>query len=457
MTQEQLSFTDVTVERDIDMRPYQNQFVEAVEKAWGDSHEAVLGVLPTGAGKTATAGELVAQVIEGKSPIHKSGRVLWLAHTRGLVNQGQKALHRLYGMEGGFEMGAISADGNPLVFGTIQTANNRIAKRVFPRDYWDLIVVDEAHRVLSETYQRCTNYYTCPVLGITATPRRGDQQDLMEFFDTKAIDIPLSELIDQGYLCKLTIINCPLQIDLTKVKAKAGDFDETELAHAIEPYLGACGEELAKFKGRKMLVFLPLISTSLKFRESAADAGLDFMHLDGNSQDRHIEVALDNLQGGHIDGICNSMLLTEGIDMPKVDLIMNLRPTKSWTLYTQIMGRGTRNAPGKDDCIILDPLRITMKETKETDRETVPRQEALDLCTKNYHEGNGKKVPVDEEFYDEFLNVLPPIYFTGGFAVSEPYTHNAKGMPVFLCIEGRPHNARAFYWTSPQLARDYIT
>ncbi len=356
-----LNFHASPVVRRLKPFPYQNDFDVAVKKAFADGFKKVLCVLPTGGGKTFCAGEQIAQRVE------KGKRCLTLAHTRKLVHQFKNSVEDQFGIEGSVESGDSRSTKTPLVVSTIQSMQKRINSGKFRPDEFDLIVVDEAHRILSPGYAEALKHFKADVIGLTATPRRGDQKCLMTCFDTKAIDIPLNRLIDEGFLAPLTIINFPLKIEL-KGASKTGDFSEEEVAHAIEPYLESCADELVKHKGRCMLVFLPLIKTSKMFTQMLINRGMKAEHVDGEMGLKETDLVKHRLEKGDIEVVCNSMLYTEGIDIRPVNLILNLRPTRSWTLYTQCCGRGTRTFdplingvkdtiwPVKTDCILLDPL-----------------------------------------------------------------------------------------------------
>ncbi len=324
--------------RRLDMRPYQHEFVDAVTKAWGE-HQKVLAVLATGGGKTACAGEIAARVVE------QGGDVLVLAHTRKLVTQFCHALRNDYGILADVEMGTKKADKNARVIcASVQSMQSRVGiGGKFSGRKFNSVFIDEAHRALAKGYAKITQAYPdAKYLGLTATPRRGDQKDLLTFFDYKAVDIPLSRLIREGWLSPLKIKNAGINIRLEK--KGEGDFSEAEIAHAIEPYLDALADCYAEHGvGRCGLVFLPLIEISRKFTLKLIERGLRAAHLDGtDSSSSVIDETISALEAGEIDVICNSMLLTEGVDIRPVDLIMNLRPTRSWTLYVQIAGRGTR-------------------------------------------------------------------------------------------------------------------
>jgi superfamily II DNA or RNA helicase len=351
-------------------RPYQVEFDEAVEAAF-QQFRITMGVLPTGGGKTNCAGRNIARRVRNKQ------RVLVLAHTKKLVKQFAKAMTKDYGMWVTMEVDGMRCEESPVVCASIQSVANRIKKGDprFRKDAFDLIVVDEGHRVLSPNYKEAiTKHFTEPkVLLLTATPRRGDQRDLMEVCESKAIDIPITRLWDEGYLAHLTIKNVPIKIKLEK--EGKGDFTEQEVAHAIEPYLESCADALLEHaKGRCTLVFLPLVETSIKMVNILTAKGIKAMHVSGESSEEEQKEAEKALLLGDVDVVCNSMLWTEGVDIRPVTCIMNLRPTRSWTLYTQTCGRGTRlfneehqreileeygrptKWPVKKDCLLLDPL-----------------------------------------------------------------------------------------------------
>ena len=149
-------------------------------------------------------------------------------------------------------------------------------------------------------------------------------------------------------------------MNLSNVKVQAGDFKSGELGEMLEPYLGKIADEMKKVcKNRKTLVFLPLIKTSQKFRDILNEKGFSAAEINCQSTDR-AEILAD-FQAGKYNVVCNAMLLTEGFDMPEIDCVIILRPTKIRSLYAQMAGRGTRLAEGKKDLLLLDFLWLTSK------------------------------------------------------------------------------------------------
>ena len=191
------------------------------------------------------------------------------------------------------------------------------------------------------------------ILGVTATPDRGDMQNLGQFFESLAYEYTLPKAIKEGYLTPIKALTIPLKIDMSSVSVQAGDFKASDIGTALDPYLEGIAEEMKKYcSDKKTVVFLPLVKTSQKFRDLLNEHGFQAAEVNGNSQDR-AEILAD-FEAGKYNVLCNSMLLTEGWDCPSVDCIVVLRPTKVRSLYCQMVGRGTRLFPGKDHLLLLD-------------------------------------------------------------------------------------------------------
>ena len=219
--------------------------------------------------------------------------------------------------------------------------------------------MDEAHHCLSDSYQWVFEHFPeANVLGVTATSDRGDKQTLGKFFDSQAYEYSMSRAIREGYLSPVKTRMIPLKLDISNANISGGDFSATDIGYALEPYLHQIAEVMAQYcQGRKTVVFLPLIATSQKFCQMLNDVGLKAAEVNGMSDDRS-EILVDFEQGKY-DVLCNAMLLTEGWDCPAVDCIVVLRPTKVRSLYQQMVGRGMRLFPGKENLLLLDFLWLT--------------------------------------------------------------------------------------------------
>ena len=240
--------------------------------------------------------------------------------------------------------------------GSVQTLMREKRLQQFPTDFFNVIVVDEAHHVLADSYQRVLEHFpAAKVLGVTATPDRGDMRNLGQYFEHLAYEYSLPRAIKEGYLSPIKAVTIPLKLDLTGVGVQAGDFKNSDLDTALDPYLHQIAREMRTYCAqRKTVVFLPLVRTSQKFRDILEQEGFRAAEVNGSSEDR-AEVLRD-FNDGKYNVLCNSMLLTEGWDCPSIDCVVVLRPTKIRSLYCQMVGRGTRTAPGKDHLLLLDFL-----------------------------------------------------------------------------------------------------
>ena len=178
------------------------------------------------------------------------------------------------------------------------------------------------------------------MLGVTATPDRGDMRNLGEVFDSLAYEYKLTDAIKEGYLCKIWPRPYPCSWTSPAWPSAAATTPWGNLGTALDPYLEQIAAEMVqRCRGRKTVVFLPLIKTSQKFRDLLNAKGLQAAEVNGQSTDR--KEVLADFDAGKYNVLCNSMLLTEGWDCPSVDCVVVLRPTKVRSLYSQMVGRGT--------------------------------------------------------------------------------------------------------------------
>jgi len=336
----------------MDLRPYQQQAKDAILAEWDKGIKKTLLVLPTGTGKTI----VFSKVIEDR--VRQGERVLVLAHRSELLDQAADKLAKSTGLLTATEKAESSCIGSwfRVVVGSVQTLMREKRLNQFDPSYFGSIIVDEAHHCISDSYQRVLQYFDqANILGVTATPDRGDMRNLGSYFESLAYEYSLPKAIKEGYLSPIKAITIPLKLDLTGVGQQAGDFKAADLGSALDPYLYQIADEMVKYcMDRKTVVFLPLIATSQKFRDILLSKGFAAAEVNGDSGDR--AQVLAGFDAGRYNVLCNSMLLTEGWDCPSVDCIVVLRPTKIRSLYSQMVGRGTRLFPGKDHLLLLDFL-----------------------------------------------------------------------------------------------------
>lgn len=333
------------------LRPYQEQAQTAIFNQWLTIDKTLL-VLPTGCGKTVVFAKVAEECVR------RGQRVLILAHRGELLEQASDKINKFTGLVCATEKAEETCIGSffRIVVGSIQSLMRPQRLSKFSEDYFDVIIIDEAHHCLSDGYQRVLHHFeNAKVLGVTATPDRGDMRNLGNYFESLAYEYTLPRAIKDGYLSPIKALTIPLKLDLSSVGIQTGDFKTSDLGNALDPYLYQIAEEMKKYcMDRKTVVFLPLVKTSQKFMNILNENGFHAAEVNGDSKDR--SEVLKDFENDRYNVLCNSMLLTEGWDCPSVDCIVVLRPTKVRSLYSQMVGRGTRLSPGKKELLLLDFL-----------------------------------------------------------------------------------------------------
>ena len=377
----------------VKLRPYQEQSREAVEREWEEGRKRTLLVLPTGTGKTVVFSKIV------EDQVKLGDRCLILAHRGELLEQASDKLLKATGLKTATEKAEQTSLGTQakVVVGSVQTLQREKRLSKFEPEHFNTIVVDEAHHCISEGYQKVLGHFpNAKVLGVTATPDRGDMKNLGEYFESMAYEYSLNDAIREGYLSPIKALTIPLKVDLSEVKQQAGDFSTSDLDTALDPYLEQIADEMVKYcANRKTVVFLPLVKTSQKFRDILNGKGLKAAEVNGASADR--EEVLKDFEEGKYNVLCNSMLLTEGWDCPSVDCVVVLRPTKVRGLYSQMVGRGTRLAPGKKELLLLDFLWHTERmELCHPANLICKNAETAKKMTENLEDAAGQAVDIED-------------------------------------------------------------
>lgn len=368
------------------LRPYQSAAVEAIQKAFGSYGSAVC-VLPTGCGKTVVSSSLMTG--------WDQGNCLFLAHTRELVDQAADRLESELGYRPGVEMADLGSDPNTLwsggliVVGSVQSmyGDRRLAK--YKNSPFGLIVVDECHHATSSTYRKVIDYFrglnpSLKVLGITATPNRADGSALGTVFESVAYSMGIETAIDDGWLVPIRqqyVVVESMNFDGIKTKKNSlgemdfvqGQLDEVleqeEVIHGmVRPTIDLVGN-------RPTLVFTATVDHAHAFAavlNRYAGAG-SAAAIDGTTDKTRRQELIRDFAAGNLRFLCNCQVLTEGFDAPQCSAVVMGRPTKSLSLYTQMLGRGLRALPGivdgfadamdrklsilaslKPDCLVID-------------------------------------------------------------------------------------------------------
>jgi DNA repair protein RadD len=334
------------------LREYQRVVIEHIGAEISAGRRRILLVAPTGSGKTVIAGAIVADAVR------RQQRVLLLAHRQELIVQMSQKLHDARIDHGIIKAGFVPRVGEAVQVASVQTLHARAvrtAKIDLPPA--DLVVVDEAHHSPARTYKRLLEAYPAAViLGMTATPCRGDGRGLGNAFDKIVECPPVSELIAAGFLVP-TLVYAPTRPDLTGVKIARGDYVEGQLAERMDDQK-LVGDIVTHWlrlaERRRTAVFTTGVAHSVHIRDQFRAANVAAEHIDASTPVAERDQILADLRAGVVEVVCNCMVLTEGWDEPDVSCIVLARPTKHHGLFRQMVGRVLRPAPDKANAIVLD-------------------------------------------------------------------------------------------------------
>jgi ATP-dependent helicase IRC3 len=342
------------------LRPYQLEALDAIADAAGRGIRRQLVVLPTGAGKTIIFAELIRR---------RGGRALVLVHRDELARQAEAKI-RLVTADA--PIGIVKAARNetlfPIVIASVQTVCR--PARLAQLGAYDLVIVDEAHHAVADSYRTILEALGAfaddgpLLLGVTATSDRGDGRGLADIFQQIVFEVPLLEMIERGYLCNLRALQIRLAANFAGLHTRAGDFIESE-AEALLLAADAPHHAVAAYRqhapDRTALVFTSGVLLAHKMAEAFTDAGIAAAAVDGEMPLDERRDVLDRFHRGVLRVVCNCAVLTEGYDEPRIDAVILARPTRSRSLYQQMLGRGCRPWPGKDDCLIVDLVGDTTR------------------------------------------------------------------------------------------------
>ena len=339
------------------LRTYQVEAVQNICKDFG-IHDSLLLVMATGTGKTVVLSYLVSKA--------RKGRVLVLAHREELIRQLADTLGS-YGLDVGIEMADRKAGGwgwrqPQVVVATVQTlvANNcsRLERLVPDPDRWSLTVIDEAHHAPADSYRRILEHMnvnkTHRVLGVTATPDRADKLAMGSVFDHVTFEYNLFDAVRDGFLCPIRQRAVFVEsLDFSKCRTTAGDLNGKDLSRIMEMehnlhQVATPTIEIAS--GRKSVVFCVSVEQAERLAEifNRHEPGCARCVSGTTPKDERRQLFKD-FDEGKFQFLTNCMVATEGWDCPSVQMVVMARPTKSRSLYAQMLGRGTRPLPGVVD------------------------------------------------------------------------------------------------------------
>lgn len=339
-----------------ELRGYQHEALDAIREAEERDIRRLMIVLATGAGKT---------VIFSHLPLVRPHSIpmLVLAHREELLNQAAEKIRTsnpdlVVEIEQGQKNYAGHVDVVVASVATLGRTNSARLRRFDP-GYFRTVVVDEAHHAAATTYRRVLDYFSSALLlGVTATPRRGDKVRLDDIFDEIVYEKTMLDLIEEGWLAPPVAYRFETPVDLSTVKIVNGDYDIKALSAAInvdarhevayQAYMDPrCGSGT-----RKNLIFCVDIAQADAMAAYFCERGVNARSVHTRADDR--EGLLQQFRAGEFKVLTNVGIATEGYDDPSIDMITMARPTQSTVLFTQCIGRGARLYPGKENFILCD-------------------------------------------------------------------------------------------------------
>lgn len=370
------------------LRDYQERGINDIRAQFVQGKSRVCFVAPCGAGKTLVMAYMAEKAAERKM------RTLFLVHRRELIEQAIETF-RIMNLRFGVIAPGYSTDSEYIQIGSVQT----VARRIGGLPEQDLIILDECHHATASTWLSILRFFSkAKVVGLTATPARLSGEGLGSVFDALVIGPRAKDLIKRGYLAPYKYYAPPITADLDNVKTVRGDYDSTEISLRMDrPKI--IGDAIAHYKqlamGTQAIAYCAGRKHSINTAEMFKLAGIHAVHVDAKTPAADRKQAMQDFRDKKITVLCNCDLFGEGVDVPGMETVILLRPTKSLTLYIQQSMRGMRpdKSNPKKQAIILDHVGNVMRHglpdadrdwslegKKKTSRKSQAAEVAIKVC-----------------------------------------------------------------------------
>ena len=347
------------------LRDYQQEMKLRLFKEW-ELHRSVMVQMPTGTGKTHLLAAIVREFLRG------SGSRVWIvAHRRELVEQIEETVSR-HGMS--------KEDGRVRVMSIQWLSRNRKHMDEEP----DLIVIDEAHHALAETYRILwENYPEARKLGMTATPCRLNGKGFTDLFDSLITSWTVAEFIGKGWLSSFDYVSIRANsreqrlIDSLKKRGADGDYQVKEMNEVLnrETSIGRLYESVERYaRGKKGIVYAVSIAHARRIAACYSAHGLEAVAIDSRTPASERRELVEDFRRGKVKVLVNVDIFSEGFDCPDVEFVQLARPTLSLAKYLQQVGRGLRKSGDKESCMLIDNVglhRIFGLPVRERDWEAM--------------------------------------------------------------------------------------
>lgn len=332
----------------IELRDYQQEAAENLQKMREDGKTIALLYHATGVGKTITAATDAKAV---------GGRTLFLVNALKLASQAKETFAKVWPEATlGEYTGSQKDMTQTVIFATVQSISKDLEK-FSPTDF-DYLIVDECHHAAANTYQKIFTYFHPKfILGLTATPERSDGEDMLELFQNVAHKMDLKTAVERGVLVPIRCIRVKTNIDLTDVRINGIKYNSQDLESKLfipERNQLIVDTYLKYVNGKKTVIFCASVDHAAEIAKLLRDNGVKAEAVSGRDRVEIRDKILKDYETGSTNVLCACDLLNEGWDSPHTTVLFMARPTMSKTIYMQQLGRGTRRCPGKDDLLVID-------------------------------------------------------------------------------------------------------
>ena len=369
----------------MNFRPYQQQLITDIRLQYQLGHKSVLAVLPTGGGKTVCFSYIAEQAAI------KGNRVCILVHRAELLDQASRSLTTMGVRHGRIAAGKSMDLSHAVQVASVQTLARRL--HLLPREFFQLLVVDEAHHTTAGTWAKVIeHFHAAKLLGVTATPIRSDGRGLGQHYQTMVQGPTAQQLTEQGFLAAAKVL-APPGFDSTGLRKRMGDFDAKEAEQRVGTIMGDClGHYRKHLPGQTAIAFCCSVAHAEAVAALFQSAGIAAASIDGSMDTTQRQQLLSDLGTGSLKVLTSCALIGEGVDVPSVGGCILLRPTASVALHLQMIGRCLRPQPGKR-AVVLDhvgnTLRLghhleerdwTLDGAAKRDREAAPSVKVCPSC-----------------------------------------------------------------------------
>ena len=363
----------------LELRPYQQESLDAINKRLLDGIKHQVLVLPTAGGKTIVFSHLIKER-------QKLGKTLILAHREELLNQSKDKLYQVDPtITSAIEQAELKTNGEQVIIASVATIGRKGSKRLLkfsPKEF-KTIIIDETHHfsLQNQSYTNVIRHFgllksesendwnPALLLGVTATPQRADNANLEKVFDEVVYNYGIIDAIRDGWLSRIRAFRVDTRSSLNSVHTRAGDFAQDELAGVVnnpERNDLVVKTYLEQFNSKQVVVYAVNVAHATALTKAFKDKNINCEMVIGTTEKTIRHDILDLFEKKKINVLLNVGCLTEGWDCATIDCIFHARPTQSGVLYRQICGRGMRLHPDKPYLTIVDFVDNTFRHNLQT-------------------------------------------------------------------------------------------